>query len=213
MTEQPGILQSPPVACSLARMAKVSVQESFRAASGVLWRIASDRSFHKKVEEAAARCVKAIRRGNKIMAFGNGGSAADAQHFAGELVGRFERERRGLPVLALNTNVPVLTAVGNDYGYARIFDRQVEALGRRGDVALAISTSGKSENVNRALRMAGKMGIFRIGLTGKTGVPMSRLVDLELRMPPASTAHTQEGHITTIHILCDLIESAFASGK
>ena len=191
-------------------MDRVSVRESLRAGSALLWRLASDREFHKKIESAADRCVRAIRRGGKILAFGNGGSAADAQHFACELVGRFERERRALPVIALNTNVSVLTSVGNDYGFERIFDRQVEALGRRGDVVFAISTSGKSENVNRALRLAGRRGIFRIGLTGKTGGQMSKLVDLELRVPPSPTPRTQESHITIIHILCDLIESSFA---
>lgn len=191
-------------------MKPVDIQGSFRDGSAVLWRLASDRAFHRKIQSAADRCVRTIRRGGKVLSFGNGGSAADAQHFACELVGRFERERRALPVLALNTNVSILTSVGNDYGYERVFDRQVEALGRRGDVVLAISTSGKSENVNRALRQARKMGLYRIGLTGKTGGPMAKLVDLELRVPPASTPHTQEAQITIIHILCDLIEAAFA---
>lgn len=189
---------------------RVNVQESFRQSSAIIWQLASDRVFQRKVESAAVRCVRAIRRGWKILIFGNGGSAADAQHFACELVGRFERERRALPAVALNTNVSVLTSIGNDYGYERVFERQVEAHGRRGDVVVAISTSGKSENVNRALRMAKKMGLYRIGLSGKTGGAMSRLLDLELRVPPTSTPHTQEAHITTIHILCDLIESAFA---
>lgn len=191
-------------------MARVSVQESLRQSSAVLWRLASDRRFHRQVEMAANRCVRAIRSGRKILAFGNGGSAADAQHFAGELVCRFEKDRRALPAIALNTNVSVLTAVGNDYGYPRVFERQVEALGRRGDVVLAISTSGKSDNVNRALKLARKRSLYCIGLTGKTGGPMARLVDLELRVPPATTAHTQEAHIAVIHILCGLIESAFS---
>ena len=187
-----------------------NIQESFRESSAILWRLASDRAFHKKVATAAARCVKAVGGGGKLIAFGNGGSAADAQHFAGELVGRFERERKALPAMAINTNVSVLTSICNDYGYARIFERQLDALGRRGDVALAISTSGNSENVNRALKLAAKKGMYRIGLTGKTGGPMARLLDLELRIPPTSTARTQEAPIATIHILCDLIESAFA---
>ncbi len=189
---------------------KVDVQESLRQSSAVLWRLATDRGFHRKIEKAAERCVQAIRRGGKILSFGNGGSAADAQHFACELVGRFERERRALPVLSLNTNVSVLTSVGNDYGFERLFERQIEALGRRGDVVLAISTSGKSENVNRALKLAGRMGLYRIGLTGRSGGPMARLVELELRIPPTTTPHTQEAHIAIIHILCDLIESAVA---
>lgn len=191
-------------------MKSAKIQESFRESSAILWRLASDREFHKKVELAAVRCVKAVRKGAKLIAFGNGGSAADAQHFAGELVGRFERERKALPAIAINTNVSVLTSIGNDYGYARVFERQIEALGKRGDVALAISTSGNSENVNRALRLAAKKGIYRIGLTGRTGGSMARLLELELRIPPASTARTQEAHIATIHILCDLIEAAFA---
>ncbi|MBI4179668.1 D-sedoheptulose 7-phosphate isomerase [bacterium] len=189
------------------------VQESFRQSSAVIWQLAVDRGFHKKLEAAAGRCIRAVRRGRKILTFGNGGSAADAQHFACELVGRFERERRAIPAIALNTNVSVLTSIGNDYGYDRVFERQVEAQGRRGDVVVAISTSGKSENVNRALRLAKKMGLYRIGLTGKTGGSMARLVELELRIPSVSTPRTQEAQITAIHILCDLIETAFAKKR
>ncbi len=178
--------------------------------SAVIFRLASDRVFCRKVEKAAARCIQALQRSRKILVCGNGGSASDALHFAAELVGRFERERRALAVMALTSNVSVLTAVANDYGYDRVFERQVEALGRRGDVLVAISTSGKSTNVNRALACAGRLGLYRIGLTGKSGGPQSRLVDLEIRIPPATTAHTQEAHIAVIHILCDRIESEFS---
>ena len=191
-------------------MDRVNIRQSYSESSDLLRRLAADGGFLTRVEAAARRCVRAVRTGKKILSFGNGGSAADAQHFAAELVGRFLRERPGYPAISLNTNVSVLTCLGNDYGYDRVFDRQIEALGRRGDVALAISTSGRSANVNRALRLAGRMGLYRIGLTGKTGGPMARLVDIELRVPAASTPRTQEVHIATLHILCDLIESSLA---
>lgn len=184
--------------------------EAFIDGSMLLAQTAAEPGICRAVEDAASRCVRALRSGRKIIAFGNGGSASDAQHFACELVGRFERERRALPVVVLNTNVSTLTAVSNDYGFERVFERQIDAFGQKGDVVLALSTSGKSENVNRALKLAGRKGLYRIGLTGKTGGAMARLVDLEIRVPDAPTPRTQEVHITIIHILCDLIEGAFA---
>ena len=194
-------------------MAKVNVKESYRQSGLVLKGLSEDPQFIGNVKRAAERCIRAIRSGRKILAFGNGGSAADAQHFACELVGRFERERRALPVVCLNTNVSILTSIGNDYGYEKVFERQVEALGVKGDVVLAISTSGKSANVNRALRLAGRLGLFRISLNGKTGGEMSALAEIDLKIPATTTAHTQEAHTATIHILCDLIEEAFESAR
>jgi len=137
---------------------------------------------------------------------GNGGSAADAQHWAGELVSRFNFDRPGLPAIALTTDTSILTAIGNDYGYDYVFARQVEALGRSGDVFVAISTSGNSKNVLRAIDAARKADIKVIGFTGKSGGAMAELCDVCFRMPSNETPKIQEGHEIMGHLLCDLIE-------
>ncbi|MCX8133979.1 MAG: SIS domain-containing protein [Roseococcus sp.] len=162
--------------------------------------------------EAAARtadlCIAALRGGGKLLLCGNGGSAADAQHWAGELVGRFHRDRRGLPAIALTTDSSVLTGIGNDYGYARVFARQVEALGAAGDVLIALSTSGNSANVLAALEAARARGLARIGFTGASGGAMAALCDICLRVPSTSTPRIQEGHEVLGHALCAAIEAA-----
>jgi D-sedoheptulose 7-phosphate isomerase len=137
---------------------------------------------------------------------GNGGSAADAQHFAAELVGRFTRERRAWPALALTTDTSILTAVGNDYGFDRVFARQVEAHGQPGDVLIGISTSGGSPDVLAAAAAARARGLRTIGLTGRDGGALGRVVDIHLNVPSVSTARTQEVHCTLLHVLCDLVE-------
>jgi D-sedoheptulose 7-phosphate isomerase len=149
----------------------------------------------------------AFGRHGKALMFGNGGSAADALHFAAELVGRFERDRRGLAAVALPADMSVLTAVANDYGYERVFARQVEALGSAGDVAIAISTSGASGNVLAALAAARNQGMTTIGFTGRDGGAVGRAVDIHINVPHASTARVQEVHRTLIHAVCELVEA------
>lgn len=157
--------------------------------------------------EAAERIASALRAGNKLLTFGNGGSAADAQHIAAELVNRFARERPPLAAIALTTDTSALTSIANDYSFAEVFAKQVRALGKPGDIALAISTSGNAANVLRAVRECRKMGIFVIGLTGGTGGKLAQLADLVLNASATKeTARIQETHIVVAHTLCDLIE-------
>lgn len=160
----------------------------------------------ERIDAAASRFVRAFKSGRKILAFGNGGSAADAQHLVCELVGRFMKERRALAAIALCTNDSNLTCLGNDYGYKKIFERQTEALGKRGDILFAISTSGNSENVNRALKAGRRLGLYAIGLSGKTGGAMSRLLDLEIRVPHSLTPRIQEAHVAILHNICALVD-------
>lgn len=161
----------------------------------------------------AARLVaEALRRGNKVMFCGNGGSAADSQHLAAELVGRYRRNRPGLAALALTVDTSALTAIGNDFGFEEVFSRQVEALGQPGDVLVAISTSGRSPNVLRAVEAARALGLKTVGLVGRDGGQLAGLVDLALVVPSEDTARIQECHITLGHILCDLVEGELADG-
>ena len=150
--------------------------------------------------------AKAIRAGGKVLTFGNGGSAADAQHFAGELVGRYYFHRAALPAISLTVNTSNLTAIANDYSFDRVFARQVEALGSPGDVAVGISTSGRSPNVIAALREARGMGLATVGLTGERGGSMKADVDVCLAVPSSDTPRIQEAHIAAIHIICELVE-------
>lgn len=149
--------------------------------------------------------VTALRQGRKVLAFGNGGSAADAQHFVAELVGRYEVERRAWPAIALSTDTSVLTAVGNDYGFDRVFARQVEAHGQPGDVALGITTSGRSPNVLRGLEAANARGLVTIALTGRGG-EAGRMATIHLGVDEDRASRIQEVQITMLHILCELVE-------
>jgi len=158
--------------------------------------------------EAARVIGRAITTGGKLLAFGNGGSAADAQHLVAELVGRFEKERIALPALALTSNSSIVTAIANDYSYDVVFARQVEALGREGDVAFGISTSGNSPNVERALVAAKKRGMVTIALTGRDGGPIGRVADVHINVGEQSTPRVQEVHRTALHAMCSLIEGA-----
>ena len=158
------------------------------------------------VEVAARRIAEALQAGRKVLAFGNGGSAGDAEHLVAELVGRFEAERRGLPAIALTCDSSVVTAIANDYGYARVFSRQVEALGNPQDVAFGISTSGRSENVEAALRTAKIQGLLTIAMTGRDGGRMGSEADIHLNVAEQSTARIQEVHRTIMHALCALID-------
>jgi len=156
---------------------------------------------------AAADAIRqAVTTGGKVLAFGNGGSATDAEHLVSELVGRFEKERRGLAGIALTPDSAVVTAIANDYGYERVFTRQIEALGREGDVAFGISTSGRSPNVLEGLAAAKARGMTTIALTGRDGGPMGAQADIHLNVAEASTARVQEVHRTVIHAVCALVE-------
>jgi D-sedoheptulose 7-phosphate isomerase len=155
---------------------------------------------------AAEAMVAALRGGGKILVCGNGGSAADAQHFAAELVGRFELERRALSSIALTTDTSILTAIANDYAYTRVFARQIEAIGRAGDVLLGISTSGESASVLEALATAKAGGLTTVALTGRDGGPAGAAADIHINVPSPSTARVQEVHRTLLHAMCELIE-------
>lgn len=170
--------------------------------------MSEDTALHASLAAVANACIGALRRGNKILFAGNGGSAADAQHLAGELVSRFNYDRPGLPAFALTTDTSVLTAIGNDYGFEHLFARQIEAVGVRGDVFIGISTSGRSPNVLRALRTAREKGLVTVGFTGRGGGDMPALCDHCLRVPADATPRIQEGHISLGHTLCWLIERA-----
>lgn len=164
------------------------------------------------IAETAQLITDALANGGKVLVMGNGGSAADAQHLAAELVGRFLRERRALPAIALTTDTSILTAVGNDYGFDQVFSRQVEALAQPGDVVIGISTSGNSPNVLAALAAARAAGCRTVGLLGRDGGRIAGLVDLALVIPVQETPHIQEVHVTIIHVLCNLVEqSLFAN--
>ena len=156
---------------------------------------------------AATAIAAAAREGGRLLVFGNGGSAADAQHVAAELVGRLERERGAIAAVALSTDTSVLTAVANDAGFERVFARQVEAIGRPGDVALAISTSGGSPNVLAGAEAARRAGLMVVALTGGDGGALGRAADIHVHVPDAGTARAQEVHRTLLHILCELVEA------
>jgi len=165
-------------------------------------------TMQSHIYTACIIATETIKNGNKILLFGNGGSAADAQHIAAELSGRYKIERRGLPGIALTTDTSVLTAVGNDYGYDRVFDRQVEALARAGDLLIGISTSGNSKNVLRALSLGKNMGCKTIGFSGGDGGAMNEFCDVNLVVPSDDTPRIQEMHIMIGHIICQAIDDS-----
>jgi len=166
-----------------------------------------------EVVAAAHMLVSAYRSGSKVLVFGNGGSAADAQHIAAELVGRFHIDRPALAAVALNVNTSSLTAIGNDYGYDEVFARQVEAFGRTGDLAVALSTSGNSRNVIEGIRRARELGLNTIALTGKGGGCMRDLVDCCIAVPSSETPRIQESHILIGHVLCEIVERELFGGN
>ena len=172
-----------------------------------------ERTLTDRIAAAVDMLVAALTGGNKLLIMGNGGSAADAQHFAAEIIGRFKLERRALPAVALTTDSSILTALGNDYGFDRIFARQVEGLARAGDVVVGISTSGNSPNVLAAMEKARELGCRTIGLLGKDGGTIKGQADLALIVPSSDTPRIQEGHLTIIHIICDLVEKRLFAGE
>lgn len=184
------------------------IHEKILEAQQIMRAMLADELLQAKLEQAAASCIECLRAGGKILLAGNGGSAADAQHIAAEFVSRFAFDRPGLPAIALTTDTSILTAIGNDYGYEKLFARQVQAHGQKGDVFIAYSTSGKSPNVLLALESARSKGLVCIGLTGNMGGPMRALCDCLLEAPSADTPKIQEGHLVLGHILCGLVERA-----
>lgn len=177
-------------------------------AQRVMAAMLADNALLLQVENAAQACIECMRAGGKLLLAGNGGSAADAQHIAGEFVSRFAFDRPGLPAIALTTDTSILTAIGNDYGFERLFARQVQAHGQKGDVLIGYSTSGRSPNVLRAFEEARSRGLVCIGMTGNHGGPMRELCDFLLEVPSADTPKIQEGHLVLGHILCGLVENA-----
>lgn len=162
--------------------------------------------YLETAEKAGELMAQALKTGNKILLAGNGGSAADAQHFAGEIVGRFTMERTALPALSLCVDPSVMTCIGNDYGYDKVFARQVEGLGRKGDVFVGISTSGNSQNIIEAIKVAKAKEMPVVGFLGKNGGKIKNLCDYALVVPSQSTPRIQETHTLTVHILCEFIE-------
>jgi len=166
------------------------------------------RTSIKQIKDIADLMIECLRKNGKVILFGNGGSASDAQHIAAEFVGRFKRDRTALAGIALTTNTAVLTSLANDYGYEIVFARQIEALGQKNDIAVGISTSGKAKNVALAIKQAKKMGIKTVALTGGDGGDLAKLADTSLVVPSNVTARIQEAHITIGHIICELVEYA-----
>ncbi len=184
------------------------INEKMNEAQQVLQAMSADVALRARLEQATLACIQCFHTGGKILLAGNGGSAADAQHIAGEFVSRFAFDRPGLPAIALTTDTSILTAIGNDYGYEKLFARQVQAHGQKGDVFIGYTTSGKSPNILLALQEARARGLVTIGLTGNRGGTMGELCDHFLEVPSADTPRIQEGHAVLGHILCGLVEAA-----
>ncbi|MCC2666943.1 MAG: gmhA 2 [Gammaproteobacteria bacterium] len=183
-----------------------AIQKHIQKTQTVIQKILEDELLLSNVEKIARTCVTALRSGHKVLFVGNGGSAADSQHLAAELVSRLGYDRPAMAAIALTTDTSALTAIGNDYAFETIFSRQIEALGQPGDVLIAISTSGKSKNILKALETARTKKIVTIGFTGKAAPLMAEQCDLLLTVPSGETPKIQEGHIVLGHIICALIE-------
>ena len=182
------------------------VREKLEEGCAVVQAVAGDSALHAVLAAAAESTAAALKAGRKLMVAGNGGSAADAQHLVAEFVSRLVKDRPAMRAVALTTDTSILTAVGNDYGYERVFARQIEAIGQRGDVFLGISTSGGSPNVLRALELSREMGIATIGLTGELGGKMAPLSDYLIRIPSKVTMYIQQAHLALEHIFCMMVE-------
>jgi D-sedoheptulose 7-phosphate isomerase len=182
------------------------VRDRIQSSIDVKQALLQDSAFHDLVAQVAMQIVKSLRAGGKVFFFGNGGSAADAQHLAAEFTGRYLKERRALPALALHANTSSLTAIGNDYGFDFVFARQLEALGKEGDVAIGISTSGNSANVIRAMEIAKSKSIYTVALVGASGGAMRKLADCALCIPSEETPRIQECHILAGHLICEIVE-------
>jgi D-sedoheptulose 7-phosphate isomerase len=168
--------------------------------------------YEKKINEVADLIVGAFKRGNKVLLFGNGGSAADSQHIAAEFVNRFKIDRPPLPAIALTTDSSILTSIGNDFDFSEIFAKQIKALGLKGDIAVAISTSGKSPNITKALETAGKLGVITILFSGGDGGPAFEMAEYAFLVPSRNTPRIQEIHIALGHVLCELVDNKLFLG-
>jgi|TARA_B100001750_G_scaffold50080_1_gene37965 D-sedoheptulose 7-phosphate isomerase len=184
---------------------KKNIQESISIKSDLL----GDTNLINNIEIASKKCIEAINNNHKILIAGNGGSASDSQHFAAEIVGRYEVNRDAKAAIALTTDTSILTAIANDFGYEYVFSRQIEGLGKPNDIFIAISTSGNSKNIIESLKSANKLGLTTIGLTGKTAGNMKDLVDILLNVPSEKTSRIQESHIMILQIICLLLEIDF----
>lgn len=187
---------------------KQYIQKQIEESQRVMTAMLADQPLQEATLAAAQACITSLQNGGRILLAGNGGSAADAQHIAGEFVSRFMFDRPGLPAIALTTDTSILTAIGNDYGYEKLFSRQVQAHGNKGDVFIGYSTSGKSPNILLAFQEARARGLICIGLTGNRGGPMRELCDHLLEVPSPDTPKVQEGHLVLGHTICGLVESA-----
>ncbi len=164
-------------------------------------------NLSEKIEESINEIIKCFKRGNKIIVFGNGGSAADAQHIVAEFIGRFQKERKSLPAISLTTDSSIITSLANDYSYDIVFSRQCESLVSKGDVVIGISTSGKSKNVEEGIKAAKKKGAIIVGLLGGDGGTIKNIVDISIVVPSINTARIQEVHRVIYHIICDVVEN------
>ncbi len=182
------------------------IKEHFKDSISVKEQILNDDNLVELVKKASLEVIKAYKNGNKTLLAGNGGSAADAQHIAGEFVSRFYFDRPGIASIALSTDTSILTAIGNDYGYENLFSRQVQAQGNKGDIFIGISTSGNSKNIIKALEVCKEKGIFSIGLSGESGGAMNELCDICIKVPSSCTPRIQESHIVIGHIICAIVE-------
>jgi D-sedoheptulose 7-phosphate isomerase len=188
--------------CYMKNYIKDQIKKSYETKQTIY----QDDSLLNKIEEVSRLCVELYKSKNKTILAGNGGSAADAQHIAAELVGRYGFDRPSIPSLALTTDTSCLTAIGNDYGYDKIFSRQLEGMGQSGDIFIGISTSGNSKNIINAFEVAKEKGIKTIALVGRDGGKMAKIADIALVVPSDSTPRIQESHILIGHIICDIIE-------
>jgi D-sedoheptulose 7-phosphate isomerase len=191
----------------MENLLKTNIRKEIKETADTIAAMSADDDLIARINKVVSACVAALNRGNKILFAGNGGSAADCQHLAGELVSRFHYDRPGLPGVALTTDTSILTAIGNDYGYERVFARQIEASGLPGDILFAISTSGRSPNILEAIRSARQKKMVIVGMTGGNGGDLAGMCDYCLTTPSDSTPKIQEGHILMGHIICQLIEA------
>lgn len=187
------------------------IKISLMATRQVMEDMLADTELQASLVKAVEKCAASLNQGGKLLFAGNGGSAAEAQHFSAEMVGRFLKERRPLPSIALSTDTSAITAIGNDYGYEQVFARQVEALGQPGDVLIALSTSGRSANIVAAMKAARAKGLTTIGLTGLHPRDMGELADIALKVPSTHTPQIQEGHLVLGHLLCGMVENQLLS--
>ncbi|GAI85721.1 unnamed protein product [marine sediment metagenome] len=187
------------------------IEEHLRKSMKLKTEILNDLSLLTMIKKMSLAIIEAYQNKKKLILFGNGGSAADAQHIAAELVNKFELERIALPAIAFTTDTSILTSIANDYDYSKVFARQAEALAEEGDVVIGISTSGTSLSVIKGIEVAKEKGAKTIGLTGKNGGELAKIVDLVLKVPSNDTPRIQEAHITILHIICDLIEKKLSS--